>query len=78
MNTGGTTARSFLRAQVLFHGRLPGQGLRAFVQDLPAGEPRPITPELAYVGRGVISPDGQWVAASINGPDGFRAHAVPG
>ena len=63
--------------RVLFHGRRPGEGLRAFVQDLPAGEPRPISPDLAYVGRGVISPDGQWVAESVNSPEGIRHLLFP-
>ena len=51
--------------RVLFHARQPGEGLRLFIQDLPAGEPRPITPELGDITYGVISPDGQWVVALV-------------
>jgi hypothetical protein len=51
--------------RVLFHARQRGEGLRLFVQDLPAGEPRPITPELPDITYGVISPDGEWVVAAV-------------
>ena len=57
--------------RVLFHGRRRGEGLRAFVQDLPAGEPRPITPDLGYNGLGHISPDGQWVAETTGAPGSY-------
>lgn len=63
--------------QVLFHGERRGEGIRAFVQDLAGGEPRPITPDLAYVGAGKISPDGQWVPETTNDPGGFRHMLYP-
>ena len=37
----------------------------------------PITPDLAYVGRGAVSPDGQWVAETTNEPGGFRHMLYP-
>jgi Tol biopolymer transport system component len=54
--------------RVLFHGWRRGEGLRAFVQELAAGEPRAITPDLSYNGLGHISPDGQWVAETTGAP----------
>jgi Tol biopolymer transport system component len=54
--------------RVVFNGRRRGEGLRAFVQDLPSGEPRPVTPDLSYAGLNHISPDGQWVAETTGAP----------
>ena len=63
--------------RILFHGARQGERLRAFIQDLPAGEPKPITPELDNVSYGVISPDGQWVVGSTREPDGIRHMLYP-
>jgi serine/threonine protein kinase/Tol biopolymer transport system component len=40
-----------------------GRPRRLFVQDLPDGEPKPITPEGVTTSANTISPDGEWVAA---------------
>ncbi|MEO7134014.1 MAG: protein kinase, partial [Vicinamibacterales bacterium] len=56
--------------RILVYGRRRGEGLRAFVQDLPAGDPRAITPDLDNNSYGVISPDGQWVVGSTAAADG--------
>jgi hypothetical protein len=63
--------------RILFHGARKGERLRAFIQDLPAGEPKPITPELDNVSYGVISPDGQWVVGSTREPDDIRHMLYP-
>jgi hypothetical protein len=63
--------------RILFHGRRRGEGLRTFVQDLPAGEPRAITPDLDNSNYGVISPDGQWVVGSTAEADGVRHMLYP-
>ena len=63
--------------RILFHARRRAEGLRAFIQDLPAGEPRSITPDLDNNSYGVISPDGQWVVGSTSGPDGIRHMLYP-
>jgi eukaryotic-like serine/threonine-protein kinase len=63
--------------RVLFHARQRGEGLRVFTQELPAGDPQPITPVLADITYGVISPDGQWVVASIAEAGGVRHMLYP-
>ena len=40
-----------------------GRPRRLFIQDLPDGEPEPITPEGVTTHTNTISPDGNWVAA---------------
>ena len=40
-----------------------GRPRRLFIQDLPDGEPRAITPEGVITHANTISPDGKWVAA---------------
>jgi Tol biopolymer transport system component len=56
--------------RILVTGNEPGRGVRLYVQDLPDGKPRAITPEGVSTARTVspISPDGKLVAAY--GPDG--------
>ena len=63
--------------RILFHARRRGEGLRAFIQDLPAGQPKAITPDLDNVSYGVISPDGQWVVGSTSGADSIRHMLYP-
>ncbi|MDQ6891760.1 MAG: serine/threonine-protein kinase [Acidobacteriota bacterium] len=52
--------------QVLFNGRMAGRSSRVWIRDFAGGKPRAVTPE-GYVGRGVASPDGQWLV--IREPD---------
>jgi len=51
--------------RVFFTGSEPGRDRRAWVQDLPAGKPHPVTPE-GTLGT-VLSPDGRFLVA--RGPD---------
>ncbi|HYB52354.1 MAG TPA: hypothetical protein VEG84_00670, partial [Thermoanaerobaculia bacterium] len=55
--------------RILVCGNEPGRGIRLYVQDLPDGKPRAITPEGVSIVRSNIplSPDGKWIAAF--GPD---------
>jgi DNA-binding winged helix-turn-helix (wHTH) protein/Tol biopolymer transport system component len=46
--------------QLVFVGRLAGQGPRCFVQDIDGGKPRALTPD--GVNRCRPSPDGRWIA----------------
>ena len=50
--------------RILFSGNEPGRGSRLFVQDVPNGKPRPITPEGVGIRFDVVSPDGRWVVAT--------------
>jgi Tol biopolymer transport system component len=68
--------------RILFPAYRPGHGAALFVQDLSGGSPRPMTPE--GVEAGVVSPDGQYVAARGPGDrvflysiDGGEPRAVP-
>jgi serine/threonine protein kinase len=61
--------------RVLFNGREPGRGLRAYVQELESGPPRPVTPEGVW-GRS-ISPDGKLFAAIRTG-GGILLYRVDG
>jgi tRNA A-37 threonylcarbamoyl transferase component Bud32 len=56
--------------QFVFAGSASGQAVRCYIQDVDGGEPRPITPEgyHFYIGRKVVSPDGEWLAAQGDGP----------
>jgi hypothetical protein len=55
--------------RILIGGHEPGRGMRLFVQDLPDGRPRAITPEgVGVYPQNPISPDGRRIAA--RGPDG--------
>jgi Tol biopolymer transport system component len=56
--------------RILVAGNEPGRGIRLYVQDLPDGKPRAITPEGVSTNRTIspVSPDGKLVAAY--GPDG--------
>jgi serine/threonine protein kinase len=63
--------------RILFHGRTRGGQLRAFIQDLPDGQPKPITPDLDNVSYGVISPDGHWAVGSTREPQGIRHMLYP-
>ncbi|HEY6931532.1 MAG TPA: hypothetical protein VJA66_17810, partial [Thermoanaerobaculia bacterium] len=58
--------------KILIAGSEPGQGVRAYLMDLPSGKPRAATPELSN--GGALSPDGQFLAAT--GAD-RRALIVP-
>jgi len=48
--------------RILLQAGEPGQKRRFFLQDLPAGKPRPIAVAGAGFGPRPISPDGQWIA----------------
>ncbi|MEO8432082.1 MAG: protein kinase [Acidobacteriota bacterium] len=50
--------------RILFSGNEPGHGSRLFVQDIPDGKPRPITPDGVTVRFDVVSPDGKSVVAT--------------
>ena len=50
--------------RILFSGNEPGHGSRLFVQDIPDGKPRAITPEGVGVRFDVVSPDGKSVVAT--------------
>jgi Tol biopolymer transport system component len=56
--------------RILVSGNEPGRRIRLFVQDLPDGKPRAISPEGVTAARAVnpVSPDGKTIAAY--GPDG--------
>jgi Tol biopolymer transport system component len=54
--------------RILLFGNEPGRGRRLFVQNIPEGKPRAITPEGVSFLFQTISPDGKTVAAT--GPDG--------
>ncbi|HTO87078.1 MAG TPA: protein kinase [Thermoanaerobaculia bacterium] len=73
--------------RILVAGNEPGRGIRLYVQDLPDGKPRAITPEGVSTARTIspVSPDGKLIAAY--GPDAKLAlypaepgepHPVPG
>ncbi len=47
--------------RILFNGREPGRGVRAYVQNIDGGPPRPLLPE-GVQGR-LVSPDGKLIAA---------------
>ncbi len=50
--------------RILIGGHEPGRGIRLFVQDLPDGRPRAITPEgIGIYPQNPISPDGRMIAA---------------
>jgi serine/threonine protein kinase len=51
--------------RIVFTGRAPGQRLRLYVQDVPDGKPRPISPEgVRLLGKAnAVSPDGRSVLA---------------
>jgi Tol biopolymer transport system component len=59
--------------RILVSGNEPGHGIRLFVQDLPDGKPRAISPEGVSTARAInpVSPDGKWISAF--GPDGRLA-----
>jgi hypothetical protein len=52
---------------VLFNGAQSGGTLRAYIQDVRGGAPRPFADEKTWVTA--ISPDGEWAAAIGPGPD---------
>jgi hypothetical protein len=62
--------------QVVFAGKLAGQGFRCFVQDTDGGKPRPVTP------AGVVgcrpSPDGRWIAGRDLGGGQGRLYPLDG
>lgn len=49
--------------RIFFYATEPGRGLRGYVQDIPFGEPRPITAEVRHSDY-VSSPDGRFVLVS--------------
>jgi Tol biopolymer transport system component len=53
--------------RILISGNEPGRGLRLFVQDVPDGKSRAITPEGVSFLQHAVSPDGKSVVAT--GPD---------
>jgi dipeptidyl aminopeptidase/acylaminoacyl peptidase/predicted Ser/Thr protein kinase len=53
--------------RILISGSEPGHGSRLFVQELPEGKPRAITPEGVHFIFGAIAPDGK--SAVGTGPD---------
>jgi len=73
--------------QILFAGNEPGHGARIYLQDVPDGKPRPITPEgvaLATYNH-AVSPDGRFfLAVEADGSSSVRAlesgepKAIPG
>ena len=50
--------------RILIAGREPGRGARIYVQDIPDGKPRAITPEGVSFLFHVVSPDGKSVVAT--------------
>ena len=58
--------------RILFNGAMPGQPVRAYVQDIEGGAPVPLTPP--YTRALAISPDERWVAGTAPEP----AQPVPG
>jgi eukaryotic-like serine/threonine-protein kinase len=71
--------------RILIGGNAPGRGSQLFVQDVPDGKARPITPEGVSFLFDVVSPDGKSIVAT--GTDGKidlypvepgEPHAVPG
>jgi eukaryotic-like serine/threonine-protein kinase len=54
--------------RIWFNGREPGRGIRAYVQNIDGGAPRPLLPE-GFQGR-LVSSDGKLIAAmDRSGPD---------
>jgi dipeptidyl aminopeptidase/acylaminoacyl peptidase len=47
--------------RILFSGREAGHDLRSYIQEVPEGDPRPLTPENTWALS--LSPDGEWAAA---------------
>jgi len=71
--------------RILIGGNLPGRGAQLFIQDVPDGHPRPITPEGVTFLFDVISPDGKWIVATgtdrkidLYPVEPGEPHAVPG
>jgi eukaryotic-like serine/threonine-protein kinase len=71
--------------RILISGNLPGRGSQLFVQDVPDGTARPITPEGVSFLFDVISPDGKWIVATgtdrkidLYPVEPGEPHAVPG
>ena len=56
--------------RILFTGDQPGQGVRCYLQEIPGGRPKAITP-LISPDEFALSPDGKWVV--VNGLDGKPA-----
>jgi len=50
--------------RILIMAHEAGHGNRLFVQDLPNGKPRAITPEGVSILFHVVSPDGKWIVAT--------------
>lgn len=70
---------------VLFTGTEAGKRIRAYVQSVNGGLPKPVTPEGVDVIPRAISPDGKWVASTnaeektvLYPLDGGQPVAVPG
>jgi hypothetical protein len=50
--------------RIMFGAREKGRSVRLWVQDVPDGLPRPVTPEGFAANYGAISPDGRYVASA--------------
>ncbi|HEY6065457.1 MAG TPA: protein kinase, partial [Thermoanaerobaculia bacterium] len=71
--------------RILISGNAPGRGPQLFVQDVPDGKARPITPEGVSFLFDVVSPDGKWIVATgtdrkidLYPVEPGEPHAVPG
>ena len=71
--------------RILIGGNLAGRGAQLFVQDVPDGKTRPITPEGVTFLFDVVSPDGKWIVATgtdrkidLYPVEPGEPHAVPG
>jgi eukaryotic-like serine/threonine-protein kinase len=65
--------------RLLLAAQEAGRPRRLFIQVLPDGEPRPVTPEGVTTWSNTISPDGEWVAARRFEPGaGFSLYPVAG
>jgi len=59
--------------RVLLAGAEAGRPRRLFIQELPDGEPRAVTPEGVITVYNTMSPDGEWVAACLFEPGALYA-----
>ncbi|MDQ6891762.1 MAG: protein kinase [Acidobacteriota bacterium] len=71
--------------RILIGGNAPGRGSQLFVQEVPDGKARPITPEGVSFLFDVVSPDGKWIVATgtdrkidLYPVEPGEPHAVPG
>src|SRR5262249_43539793 len=66
--------------RIVFSARERGRGWRCYAQDLSAGPPRPITPEVTRmnVGRILISPDGRDLTCGDPSHGGIALYPIDG